>query len=97
MSSCSFRDVLVVIRLTTYTGRAERRKCRVVRSRRHDPDAALPDSRRVESAPHAAGAVAQDVGVDHRRRDVAVTEELLHGADVVAAIETVRRKGVRNV
>ena len=36
----------------------------------------------------------QDVGVDHGHRDVAMAEELLHGADVVAALEEVRGKRV---
>jgi hypothetical protein len=52
---------------------------------------------RREGAPHAAGAVAQDVSVDHRRRDVAVTEELLHGADVVDALEKCVAKECRKV
>ena len=36
----------------------------------------------------------QDVGADPRRRDVAVTEELLHRADVGARSEQVRREAV---
>jgi len=36
----------------------------------------------------------EDVRIDHRRRDVAVAEELLHGADVVAPLEEVRRERV---
>ena len=31
-----------------------------------------------------------DVGVDHRRVQIAVAEELLHGADVDAVFEQVR-------
>ncbi len=50
------------------------------------------DSGRVQWAADAAGAVAEDVGVNHGRGDVAVTEELLDGADVVAALEQVRGK-----
>ena len=41
--------------------------------------------------------VLQDVGVDHRRGDVTVAEELLDGTDVVAALQQVRGKECRNV
>jgi hypothetical protein len=37
------------------------------------------------------------VRVDHRRRHVTVSEELLHGADVLYALEQVRGKGIPNV
>jgi hypothetical protein len=33
------------------------------------------------------------MGVDHRRRDVRVAEELLHGADVVSPFEEVGGEG----
>lgn len=39
-------------------------------------------------------AVAEDVGVDHGRRHVAVAEELLDGADVVTALQQVGGEGV---
>jgi hypothetical protein len=38
----------------------------------------------------AAGTAAQDISVDHCRRNIAVAEELLDGADVVAALQKVR-------
>ena len=46
----------------------------------------LCDSGRAQGAAYAAGAMADDVGVVHGRGD-AVAEELLDGADVVAALE----------
>lgn len=36
------------------------------------------------------GSAVEDMGVDHRGADVVVTEELLHGADVVAVFEEMR-------
>jgi hypothetical protein len=42
----------------------------------------------------AEGAAVEDVGVDHGGGDVAVAEELLDGADVVASLEEVGGKGV---
>ena len=41
----------------------------------------------IERAADAAGSVLEDVGVEHCRRHVAVPEELLHRADVVASLE----------
>ena len=41
----------------------------------------------VLGAAHREARPIQDVGVDHRRRDVAVTEELLHRADVRARLQ----------
>ena len=35
----------------------------------------------------ARGAAVEHVRVDHRRRDVAVAEQLLHRADVVAVLQ----------
>lgn len=54
----------------------------------------LRDSRRVEWAADAACTVAQDVGVDHRRGDVPVARELLHGPDVVPSFEQMCGKGM---
>src|SRR5688572_14888718 len=48
----------------------------------------------VERAPHASRAVLQDVRVDHRRRDIAVTEELLYGTDVMTALQQVGGEGM---
>ena len=54
----------------------------------------MPVSRHVQRAADSACAVAQHVGVDHRRRDVAMAEQFLHRADVVAPLEQVRREGM---
>lgn len=47
----------------------------------------LPGSEVVRTALHAAAASLQDVRVDHRRRDVAMPQQLLHRADVVARLQ----------
>ena len=38
----------------------------------------------VQRASDCGGAAVQDVRVDHRRGDIAVAEQLLNGADIVA-------------
>jgi hypothetical protein len=48
----------------------------------------------VEGAADAERAAVEDVGVDHGGGDVAVTEELLDGAYVVAGFKEVGREGV---
>lgn len=48
----------------------------------------------VEGAADAEGAAVEDVGVDHGGGDVAVAEQLLDGADVVAGFEEVGGEGV---
>jgi hypothetical protein len=48
----------------------------------------------VEGALDGEAASVQDVGVDHGGADVAVAEELLDGADVVAAFEEMGGEGV---
>ena len=48
----------------------------------------------VEGAADAEAASVEDVGVDHGGGDVGVAEELLDGADVVAALEEVGGEGV---
>src|SRR5664279_4944214 len=48
----------------------------------------------VERAAHALAATVENVRVDHRRADVLVAEQLLDGADAVAALEQMRREGV---
>jgi hypothetical protein len=48
----------------------------------------------VQRAGHAAAALVQNVGVDHGRADVGVAEQLLHGADVVAAFQQVGGEGM---
>ena len=56
------------------------------------PDARIPYF--VERTAHAEAAAIQDVGVDHRGLQVAMAEQLLHGADVVAALEQMGREAV---
>ena len=48
----------------------------------------------VEGALHTASPLVQHVGVDHRRRHVRMSEQLLHRADVVAGFQEVGREGV---
>ena len=48
----------------------------------------------VEGAPDAERAAVEDVGVDHGGGDVAVAEEFLDGADVVAGLKEVGREAV---
>ena len=43
---------------------------------------------------HAAPAFVHDVGVDHRRLDAGMAQQLLHGADVVAVLQQVRGERV---
>ncbi len=51
-------------------------------------------SERVGGAQDATAAAVEDVGVDHGCLDVRMAEELLDGADVVAALEQVGREGM---
>jgi hypothetical protein len=51
----------------------------------------------VERAAEAVGASVEDVGLDHRRGDVLVAEQLLDCSDVVAALEAVRGEAVSQV
>jgi len=48
----------------------------------------------IEWALHRESAPIQDMGIDHRGRHTAVAEQLLNGADVVAAFQQVRREAV---
>ena len=48
----------------------------------------------VEGAADAEAASVEDVGVDHGGLPVAVAEEFLDRADIVAGLEQVRREGV---
>ena len=47
------------------------------------------NSEKVQGAFHPAATCAKDVGVDHGGRDIIVPQELLHGADIGAALEGV--------
>ena len=48
----------------------------------------------IEGAANTAPAPVHDMGVDHRRGHIAVAEQFLHRADVVARLQQVRGKGV---
>src|SRR5262245_36221587 len=48
----------------------------------------------VRRAQDAATAAVEHVRVDHRRRDIAMPEQLLDGADVVPSLEQMRREAV---
>src|SRR5687767_7662051 len=49
---------------------------------------------RIQRAADAAATPVEDVGVDHRRGDVAVAKQLLNGTDVVAVLEKMRGERV---
>ena len=51
-----------------------------------------PSELPVERAEHGAGAAAQHMGVDLRRPEILVTEQLLHGPDVLPGLEQMRRE-----
>ena len=46
--------------------------------------------RPVDRAAHSGWSTVQDVGVDHRRTDIAMAEQVLDGPDVVTILEQVR-------
>lgn len=48
----------------------------------------------IGGSPDGETSAVEDVGVDHRRPHVVVTQELLNGADVIANLQQVRGKGV---
>ena len=52
----------------------------------------LSSAQRVGWTAHAHAGAVEHVGVDHRRPHVLVSQELLHGANVVPLIEQVRRE-----
>src|SRR5215510_11388721 len=51
-------------------------------------------SNHIQRTPHADTRLLHDVGVDHRRRDILVPEELLHRPDIIASLEQVGCKGM---
>src|SRR5438552_17726963 len=59
---------------------------------RNRPVSLLKILQRVGRTAHAQPAPVQHMRVHHGRRNVAVAEELLHGANVVAGLEQVSRK-----
>src|SRR5437763_2180085 len=52
------------------------------------------ESTSIQRADHPATTTVEDMGVDHRRADVDMPEQFLHGADIVARFEQMGRKGV---
>lgn len=52
---------------------------------------------RIDRAPHTASPAVQHVRVDHRRAHIAVAQQLLDCANVVARLEQVRRERVARV
>lgn len=44
----------------------------------------------VDGTPDGSGATIEDMRVDHRRGDIAVSEQLLYGADVITVLQEVR-------
>lgn len=48
----------------------------------------------IQGAPHALPATIQYMGVDHRGRHIRVTEQFLHGTDIIARLQQMRRKGM---
>jgi hypothetical protein len=63
---------------------------RLAATTRGSPGARL--SQPVERTPNAEPAAVQHVQVDHRRTDVGMPEQLLHGANVMTVLEQVRRE-----
>ena len=65
-------------------------RCRLAPGRRSNEEDGLdPDA--VQRASHPAPAAVQDVGVDHGRRDVLVTQQLLYRSDVIGTALTLSR------
>ena len=48
----------------------------------------------VQRAGHSLSALLKDVGIDHRRSQIAVSEKLLDGPDVRAALQKMCREGM---
>ena len=48
----------------------------------------------VQRAPDASSSLVQDMGINHRRTDIAVAQELLYGPDIVSSLQQVSAKGV---
>ena len=51
-------------------------------------------SQPIDWAPDRKAASVQDVGIYHRRADVRMAEQLLHGPNVISRLEQVRRERV---
>ncbi len=48
----------------------------------------------MDRAPDTSRAAVEDMGIDHRRLHVAMTQKLLDGSHVIAAFEQVCGKGI---
>lgn len=48
----------------------------------------------IQGTPHALPAAIKHMGVNHRGRHIRMTEQFLHGADIVAKLQQMRRKGM---
>ncbi len=57
-------------------------------------NSALASWNEIRRAPYTEAAPIENVGVDHRRSDASVPEELLHRSDVIAVFEQVCGEGV---
>jgi len=53
-----------------------------------------PSVSEASRAPDRQSGPVQDMGVDHGGRDIRVSEELLHGPDVIACLQEMGGKGV---
>jgi hypothetical protein len=51
-------------------------------------------SKSVDRAANSGRSPIEDMGVDHRRLDVAVAQEFLYGSNVIAAFEQVSGEGM---
>ena len=51
-------------------------------------------SKSVDRAANSGRSPVEDMGVDHRRLDVAVAQEFLYGSNVIAPFEQVRCEGM---
>ena len=59
-----------------------------------DPRISPSHAQVVQRAGHSLSALLKDVGIDHRRSQIAVSEKLLDGPDVRAALQKMCREGM---
>jgi hypothetical protein len=76
-----------VLRIKEFAGASERARTSI--GRQGSRPTAVGDIKPVDGAVHAERTAIEHVRVDHRRADVRVPEQLLHGSDVVAILEQV--------
>jgi hypothetical protein len=53
-----------------------------------------PCSELIEGAAHGQATPVEDMGIDHSRFHVLVSQQLLHGADVIAGLEQMSGEGM---